>query len=77
MQFHFVTLPVQLEMHLLPMLFRVKIDQAIVTGFCDFIAQCTLAPQGRNEDIFCDKPPSDLNTIVEVQRVPVGSSSGT
>ena len=37
-------------------------------------------PQERNEDICCHgdhNPPSDPNIILEVRRVPVGSSSGS
>ena len=32
-------------------------------------------PPERKEDICCDNPPSDSNIILEVRRVPVGSSS--
>ena len=36
------TLPVQLQNNLQSILFRFTIVQAIVSGGCDFIAQCTL-----------------------------------
>ena len=34
----------------------------------------SMPPEERNEDI--DNPPSDPNIILEVRRVPVGSSTG-
>ena len=37
----------------------------------------SMPPQERNEDICFDNPPSDPNIILEVRRVPVGSSSGS
>ena len=35
----------------------------------------SMPPQERNEDICFDNPPSDPNSILQVRRVPVGSSS--
>ena len=42
MQTRLSTLPVQLQIDLQSMLFRISIVQVTVNGCCDFIAQCTL-----------------------------------
>ena len=41
------------------------------------VGSSSMLPQERNEDSCFDNPPSDPNIILEVRRVPMGSSGST